>query len=101
MRMKKVSKKPSFLETWDLAIYGNLDLCIDHSRGSFFVAYKDKERKRSCERIKRPRMKLKKLQLPIKIEKRRKTSAKLRKRVVAKKPKLTATDIQMPEITEF
>ena len=48
---------------------------------------------------KRPRMKLKKLQVPIKIEKRRKTSAKLRNRVVAKKPKLTATDIQMPEIT--
>ena len=67
-----------------------------------FVAYKvikKEEKVFVAKENKRPKMKLKKLQVPIKIEKRRKTSAKLRKRVVAKKPKVTATDIQMPEIT--
>ncbi len=48
---------------------------------------------------KRPKMQLKKLQVPIKMEKRKKTTAKLRKRVVAKNPKRTTMDISLPEIT--
>jgi len=67
-----------------------------------FVAYKvikKEEKVFVAKENKRPKMKLKKLQVPIKIEKRKKTTAKLRKRVVAKKAKVTPTDIQMPEIT--
>ncbi len=48
---------------------------------------------------KRPKMKLKKLQVPIKMEKRKKQTAKLRKRVVAKKTRRPAMDVALPEIT--
>lgn len=67
-----------------------------------FVAYQvitKEEKQFVAKENKRPQMKLKKLQVPIKMEKRKKTTARLRKRVVAKKPKVSATDIQMPEIT--
>jgi hypothetical protein len=47
----------------------------------------------------RPKMKLKKLQVPIKMEKRKKTTAKLRKRVVAKKTRRSSMNIALPEIT--
>lgn len=50
--------------------------------------------------VKRPRVELKKLQVPIKMEKKRKTAPKLRKRIVVK-PKVNQNmpDIKMPEIT--
>ena len=67
-----------------------------------FVAYevliKD-EKQFIAKETNRPKMKLKKLQVPIKMEKKKKTTAKLRKRVVAKKARVSASDIQMPEIT--
>jgi hypothetical protein len=47
----------------------------------------------------RPKMKLKKLQVPIKMTKKKKTTAKLRKRVVAKKTRRTTMNIALPEIT--
>ena len=67
-----------------------------------FVAYEviTKEDKQFvAKENKRPKMKLKKLQVPIKMEKKKKTTAKLRKRVVAKKPRISSNTIQMPEIT--
>ena len=67
-----------------------------------FVAYEviTKEEKQFVgKENNRPRMKLKKLQVPIKMEKKKKTTAKLRKRVVAKKPRVSSNTIQMPEIT--
>ena len=47
---------------------------------------------------KRPRLKLKKLQVPVKIEKRRKHTATLRKRIIAKKPRILSDDIALPEV---
>lgn len=100
-----MSKKPSFFAKHAKSSAFMVTLIV-HALiilvAASFVAYKvikKEEKVFIAKENKRPRMKLKKLQVPIKIEKRRKTSAKLRKRVVAKKPKLTATDIQMPEIT--
>ncbi|MBT8043175.1 MAG: hypothetical protein KJN98_08400, partial [Pontiella sp.] len=48
---------------------------------------------------KRPKMKLKKLQVPIKMEKRKKTTPKLRRRVVAKKSRRPAMDVALPELS--
>lgn len=100
-----MSKKPSFFAKHAKSSAFMVTLIV-HALiilvAASFVAYKvikKEEKVFVAKENKRPRMKLKKLQVPIKIEKRRKTSAKLRKRVVAKKPRLTATDIQMPEIT--
>ncbi|VGO14782.1 hypothetical protein PDESU_03351 [Pontiella desulfatans] len=67
-----------------------------------FVAFKvivKEEKVFVAKENKRPKMKLKKLQVPIKMEKRKKQTAKLRKRVVAKNPRRTQMDITMPEIT--
>lgn len=66
------------------------------------VAYEvitKEEKKFVAKENNRPKMKLKKLQVPIKMEKKKKTTARLRKRVVAKKARVTASDIKMPEIT--
>ncbi len=48
--------------------------------------------------VNRPKMKLKKLQVPVKIQKKKTQKPKLRKRVVVKQP-LKVPDIKMPEIT--
>jgi hypothetical protein len=67
-----------------------------------FVAFKvitKEEKVFVAKENKRPKMKLKKLQVPIKMEKRKKKqTAKLRKRVVAK-PRRSTMDIALPEIT--
>jgi hypothetical protein len=63
-----------------------------------FTVITKEEKVFEAKEVKRPKMKLKKLQVPVKIEKRKKQTAKLRKRVVAKKTRKTA-EIQMPEIT--
>ncbi len=67
-----------------------------------FVAFKvivKEEKVFVAKEAKRPKMKLKKLQVPIKMEKRKKQTAKLRKRVVAKKTRRTTMNIALPEIT--
>ncbi len=48
--------------------------------------------------VNRPKMQLKKLQVPVKLKKKTQ-KPKLRKRIVANPKKLTAVDIKMPEIT--
>lgn len=48
--------------------------------------------------IKRPRMQLKKLQVPVKIKKKKMQAPKLRKRIVVK-PSVKSPDIKMPELT--
>jgi hypothetical protein len=67
-----------------------------------FVAFNviiKEEKVFEAKEVKRPKMQLKKLQVPVKIEKRKKQTPKLRKRVVAKKVRRTTSNIQMPEIT--
>lgn len=64
-----------------------------------FTVINKQEKVFEAKEVKHPRMKLKKLQVPVKIEKRKKQTAKLRKRVVAKNTRQTTMDIQMPEIT--
>ena len=51
-----------------------------------------------AKEVKRPKMKLKKLQVPIKMTKKKKQTAKLRKRLVAKKTR-KSVNISLPEIT--
>jgi hypothetical protein len=63
-----------------------------------FTVITKEEKIFEAKEVKRPKMKLKKLQVPVKIEKRKKRTPKLRKRVVAKRTRKTA-EIQMPEIT--
>ena len=63
-----------------------------------FTVITKEEKVFEAKEVKRPKMKLKKLQVPVKIEKRKKQTAKLRKRVVAKKRRVNMK-IQMPEIT--
>ncbi len=48
--------------------------------------------------VKRPRMKLKKLQVPVNIKKKKSQKPKLRKRIIVKK-EVKTVDIKMPEIT--
>jgi hypothetical protein len=63
-----------------------------------FTVITKEEKVFEAKEVNRPQMKLKKLQVPVKIEKRKKSTPKLRKRVVAKTTRRTA-NIQMPEIT--
>lgn len=51
-----------------------------------------------AETVKRPKMKLRKLTMPVKMEKKRKPKPKLRKRILVKKEVKTA-EIKMPEMT--
>ena len=74
----------------DQKVLSPVDFNIPQTRDRLYIVAKENNR---------PKMKLKKLQVPIKMEKKKKTSAKLRKRVVAKKARVTANDIKMPEIT--
>jgi hypothetical protein len=101
--MEKKTKKPFFAKhakssamLVSIAIHAIIVL-VAITFVAFTVVLKE-EKTFVAKDVKRPKMKLKKLQVPVKIEKRRKQTAKLRKRVVAKKARKTSA-IQMPEIT--
>ena len=49
--------------------------------------------------VKRPKMQLKKLQVPVNVQKKKAQKPKLRKRIVVKPKKTTDIDIKMPEIS--
>ena len=100
-----MAKKPSFFSKYTKSsafiatlIFHAVIILIAIGLVAYEVITKE-EKKFVAKENNRPKMKLKKLQVPIKMEKKKKTSAKLRKRVVAKKARVTANDIKMPEIT--
>ncbi|MFL2859882.1 MAG: hypothetical protein ACJ0BW_03980 [Pontiellaceae bacterium] len=91
----KHAKSSAFIAT---IVFHAIIILIAVGLVAYEVITKD-EKKFVAKENNRPKMKLKKLQVPIKMEKRKKTTAKLRKRVVAKKARVSANDIRMPEIT--
>ena len=100
-----MAKKPSFFSKYAKSsafiatlIFHAVIILIAIGLVAYEVITKE-EKKFVAKENNRPKMKLKKLQVPIKMEKKKKTTARLRKRVVAKKARVTANDIKMPEIT--
>ena len=100
-----MAKKPSFFSKYAKSsafiatlIFHAVIVLIAIGLVAYEVITKE-EKKFVAKENNRPKMKLKKLQVPIKMEKKKKTTARLRKRVVAKKARVTASDIKMPEIT--
>lgn len=70
----------------------------------YFVAVEVIERsetKFEGKQIVRPKMKLKKLQMPVKIEKVKRQAPKLRQRMTAKKVRSKSVDFKMPELAGF
>ena len=93
--LSKYAKSSAFIAT---LIFHAVIVLIAIGLVAYEVITKE-EKKFVAKENNRPKMKLKKLQVPIKMEKKKKTTARLRKRVVAKKARVTASDIKMPEIT--
>ena len=67
-----------------------------------FVAVTVIEKKKNdfvAKEVKRPKMALKKLQVPVNVKKKKVKKPKLNKRIVVKTPKTNVPDIKMPEIS--